>query len=188
MKREKKKGNEVDLPVLCVDTTACILRARQDLQREFDSLWGRADFDNDAPKLESGPSSSSSSSENNQQLANSGNFSFNALWRPTVDLRENEKSYIVHAELPGLRKEDINIDVHDGVLSISGERKFEHKEEKEKYHRVERSYGKFYRSFAIPKTVDPSTINANFNDGVLEVVIAKPPQEVEPAKKRIEIK
>eukprot|EP01112_Ceratiomyxa_fruticulosa_P012823 TRINITY_DN3577_c0_g1_i1.p1 TRINITY_DN3577_c0_g1~~TRINITY_DN3577_c0_g1_i1.p1 ORF type:complete len:179 (+),score=45.90 TRINITY_DN3577_c0_g1_i1:173-709(+) len=166
-----------------------IRRMRKQMDSFMDDYWGlNNDFSSNdaAPRLES----AAPSKDNNKQLSIPPNDlrGFNALWRPTVDLRENEKSFVIHAELPGLHKEDINIDVHDGVLSLSGERRWEQKEDKEKYHRVERSYGKFQRSFTLPKNVDPSNITANFENGVLELTIAKPAQAAEPPRKRIEIK
>jgi HSP20 family protein len=79
--------------------------------------------------------------------------------------------------LPGIPKEKINIDFNEGVLTISGERSEERREEGTTYHRMERSYGKFMRQFALPQDVDPSAINASYKDGVLEVVVPKPEQK-----------
>jgi HSP20 family protein len=97
-----------------------------------------------------------------------------AAWRPRVDVRESEKEFVIHAELPGLAKDQVNVELDKGVLTISGERKFEKKDEKEQFHRIERSYGKFQRSFAVPEGLDPNNIQATFNDGVLEVTMPKP--------------
>jgi len=108
------------------------------------------------------------------------------LWRPVVDVRENDKNIVVHAELPGVKKEDITIDVSEGTLTLSGEKREEKKEDNERYHRVERSYGKFTRQFNLPEGVNTSQICACFNNGVLELTIPKP--EKREAKKRIDIK
>ena len=105
---------------------------------------------------------------------------------PKVDIVENEKNFIVHADLPGLDKKDIKVSVENGVLSISGEKKEEKKEkEKGKYYYYERSYGSFSRSFALPETVKEKDISANFKDGVLELVLKKS-EKVKP--KEIEVK
>ena len=108
-----------------------------------------------------------------------------AEWSPLVDITEDEKEYIVKAEIPEMKKEDIKINVHDEVLSISGERKYEKEEKGKKYHRVERAYGSFMRSFTLPEDADGSKVNAEYRDGVLKVHLAK----LEKAKpKTIEIK
>ncbi len=109
-----------------------------------------------------------------------------AAWRPKVDVRESEKEFVIHAELPGLTKEHVNVELDKGVLTISGERKFEKKDEQEQFHRIERSYGKFQRSFAVPEGLDPNTIQATFNNGVLEVTMPKPEVKT-PASTKINI-
>lgn len=109
-----------------------------------------------------------------------------ANWSPKVDISENDKALNVHAELPGIKKEDIKLEVHNNTLTISGERKHEKKEDTEKYHRFERSYGKFSRSFSLPQGVDPATVQATYADGVLNVSIPKPVQAAAP--KKIDIK
>jgi HSP20 family protein len=108
-----------------------------------------------------------------------------AVWAPAVDIREDADKYIVEAELPGMKKEEIEIELENGVLSIKGERKFERKQESENYHFVERSYGNFYRSFSLPKNVDGENITAEYKEGVLHVAIPKK-DEVKP--KKVEIK
>lgn len=95
------------------------------------------------------------------------------LWNPSVDVREDDKCFTIHAEIPGVKKEDISCDLNEGVLTISGERKEKKKEENERYHRVERMYGKFSRSFTLPKNCDPNKISANYNEGVLELCLPK---------------
>ena len=96
-----------------------------------------------------------------------------AEWSPLVDITEDEKEYIVKAEIPEMKKEDIKISVHDDVLSISGERKYEKEEKGKKYHRVERAYGSFMRNFTLPQDADGSKVNAEYKDGVLKVHLPK---------------
>ena len=108
-----------------------------------------------------------------------------ADWAPAVDISEDDKEYIIKAELPGLKREEVKVTVEDGVLSISGERKAEKEEKTRKYHRVERSYGSFVRSFTLPDGSDATKVNADFKDGVLNVHLAKSPKT---QPKAIEIK
>lgn len=96
-----------------------------------------------------------------------------ADWAPLVDVSEDDKEFLVKAELPGLKKEEVKVTVEDGVLTISGERKSEKEEKTKKYHRIERAYGKFERSFTLPDKADPSKVTADFKDGVLQVHLAK---------------
>jgi HSP20 family protein len=96
-----------------------------------------------------------------------------AEWSPLVDITEDEKEYIIKAEVPEMKKEDIKISVQDNVLSISGERKYEKEEKGKKYHRIERAYGSFMRSFTVPEDADGSKVNAEYKDGVLKVHLAK---------------
>jgi len=108
-----------------------------------------------------------------------------AEWSPLVDITEDESEYLVKAELPELKKEEIKINVHDDVLSISGERKYEKEEKGKKYHRVERAYGSFMRSFTLPEDADGSKVKAEYKDGVLTIHLPK----LEKAKpKAIEVK
>eukprot|EP01120_Amphizonella_sp_Union-15-10_P006803 TRINITY_DN2237_c0_g1_i3.p1 TRINITY_DN2237_c0_g1~~TRINITY_DN2237_c0_g1_i3.p1 ORF type:complete len:143 (-),score=24.01 TRINITY_DN2237_c0_g1_i3:22-450(-) len=97
-----------------------------------------------------------------------------APWRANVDVSEDDKAIYIHAELPGVKKEDIKIDVHDGYLKISGEKTHQHKKEGVKYYRLERSYGKFERSFQLPENVKGDNVQAAFKDGILDVTIPKP--------------
>lgn len=94
-------------------------------------------------------------------------------WTPRVDLIETEDAYRIHADLPGLAKENVQINFQDGALSISGERKVEEKQEDKSYIRVERQYGSFYRLFTFPKAVKENKIEATYKDGVLEVTVPK---------------
>lgn len=96
-----------------------------------------------------------------------------AEWEPAVDIHEDEKAYIVRAELPDMKKEDVHVSLENGVLTMSGERKMEKEEKGRKYHRVERSYGSFLRSFALPEDIDPKKVNASYKDGLLTITVAK---------------
>ena len=96
-----------------------------------------------------------------------------ADWMPPADITEDEREYLITAELPDLRKEDVKVTVENGVLTISGERKFEKEEKKRKYHRVERGYGTFMRSFTLPDDSDPAKVRAEFKNGLLKVHLNK---------------
>ena len=90
-----------------------------------------------------------------------------------MDITEDEKEYLIKAELPGLKKEDVRLTVDNDVLSVSGERKFEKEENGKKYHRIERAYGSFVRSFSLSEDADGRNVTADFKDGVLQVHLAK---------------
>jgi HSP20 family protein len=106
-------------------------------------------------------------------------------WAPACDVYETDKEIVVKAELPEVKKENVQVTFDQNVLTIRGERKFEEETERKNYHRVERSYGEFMRSFTLPAFVDPTQINAEFNEGMLRVTIPKR----EAAKpKQVEIK
>jgi HSP20 family protein len=94
-------------------------------------------------------------------------------WCPLVDILESKDSYLIRVELPGMRKEDLKTEVNEGVLTISGERKFEEPANGVEYHRVERVAGKFSRSFYLPQTVKHDGIKATYRDGILEVQVPK---------------
>ena len=96
-----------------------------------------------------------------------------AEWSPLVDITEDDKEYLIKAELPEVKKSDVKVRVEDGVLYLSGERHFEKEEKNKRYHRVERAYGSFTRSFSLPEDADPQQVNADFKDGVLSVHVAK---------------
>ena len=97
-------------------------------------------------------------------------------WAPSVDIVEDDKEWLVKADLPEVKKEDVKVTVENGVLTITGERKFEKEEKDKKYHRIERSYGNFLRSFTLPDAADCSKVNAEFKDGVLKVHLPKSEQ------------
>lgn len=86
---------------------------------------------------------------------------------PPIDILEEDGGIVLKAEVPGLKAEDVHVHVENNVLTLSGERSFEHEETKERYHRVERSYGKFSRAFVLPKTVDGENIEAKLEEGIL---------------------
>jgi len=94
-------------------------------------------------------------------------------WVPSVDVRETDEALIVQAELPGIEKKDVRLEVRDGILTLSGERRYEKHVKEENIHRIERAYGKFSRSFSLPTNVDSEHVNATMKDGVLEVRLAK---------------
>ena len=107
-----------------------------------------------------------------------------AEWAPLVDITEDEKEYIIKTELPEVKKEDVKVAVENGLLTIVGERKFE-KEENKKYHRIERAYGRFVRSFIVPDYVEADKVSAEFKDGVLKVHL---PKSEKTKPKQIEVK
>ena len=107
-------------------------------------------------------------------------------WHPDVDVYETEGSYVLKADLPGMNKEDIKIDVNDNTLTFKGEKKLEEKTEKDSYVRVERSYGAFTRSFTLSDNVDAENIQASYTNGVLEITLAKK-EEAKPKEINIEV-
>ena len=106
-------------------------------------------------------------------------------WSPQVDISEDDKEYLVKADLPEMKKEDVKVTVEEGVLSISGERKSEKEEKNKTFHRIERSYGRFLRTFTLPEDADAKKIAAEFKDGVLKAHLPKMP-EAKP--KAVEVK
>jgi HSP20 family protein len=93
-------------------------------------------------------------------------------WAPAVDVREDENGIALEADLPGLKKDDFELSIENYILTLKGERKFEKKDEASNYHRVERGYGKFVRTFTLPSTVDVDKVKADFKDGVFECFVA----------------
>lgn len=106
---------------------------------------------------------------------------------PHMDVKETGEALIVDAELPGMDEKDINVTVADNVLTIRGEKKFEHKEDKENFHVMERRYGSFQRMLRLPESVDDSKIEAKFDKGILNITLPKRPEAVK-AEKKIAIK
>jgi HSP20 family protein len=108
-----------------------------------------------------------------------------AEWAPLVDIAEDDNEYVITSELPEVEKENVKVTVNHGVLSIQGERSMERKENGKKYHRVERAYGRFSRSFTLPDYVDGNRIAAEFKDGILRVHL---PKSEEAKPKSIQVK
>ena len=108
-----------------------------------------------------------------------------AEWSPRVDIVEDEKEFVVQAELPEMKREDVKVTVADGVLTISGERQQEKEEKNKKYHRIEREYGSFVRSFTLPAGASGDKVSADFKDGLLKVHL---PKDAKAAAKSVEIK
>ena len=107
-------------------------------------------------------------------------------WPMRVDIREDENQIVVKADVPGMEQKDISVNVDNGMLTISGERKFSDEEHKEQYHRVERAYGRFSRSFQLSNTTDPENISASYKNGVLEVTLPKR-EEAKPRSIQVQI-
>ena len=107
-------------------------------------------------------------------------------WRPIVDIYDTEKSIIINAELPGVTKDSITLDVKENILILKGERKSEEKVRNENYYRKERCFGTFERAFTLPSAIDPAKITANFKDGILKVEIPKP-EEKRPKQIKINV-
>ncbi len=106
-------------------------------------------------------------------------------WAPVVDISEDNENVKIVSELPGLKQEDVKLSVDEGVLTIKGERKFEHEDKKDNFHRIERCYGNFTRSFTLPSNVKAEDIQASMHNGLLEVTL---PKKEEAKPKEIEIK
>jgi HSP20 family protein len=118
-------------------------------------------------------------SRGNQEVMATGD------WTPRVDIAETEKEFSIKVEIPGISREDVKITAENGVLTIKGERKQEKEEKGKKFHRIERSYGCFTRSFTLPENVDETKIEATFKDGMLKIQI---PKTDEDKPKAIDIK
>lgn len=127
-------------------------REMEDLQKRLTSIFGLA------------PARAANGKEENMTVAQ---------WLPLVDITEDDNQYLIKAELPEVRKEDVKVTVENGVLTISGERKFEKEEKEKRYHRIERAYGSFTRSFSVPDDADDAKVSADFKDGVLTVRLTK---------------
>lgn len=111
----------------------------------------------------------------------------NAVWSPLTDIAENKDQYILKMDLPGVSKENLKLSYSDGELIINGERKQEKEDKDSKYHRIERTYGKYFRSFSLPQTIQADKINAEFNDGQLTVTVPKS-EEAKPKELEIKVK
>jgi HSP20 family protein len=108
------------------------------------------------------------------------------LWRPAIDIEENNGNLMVRAEIPGMKKEDIKVSVKEDMLTISGERKRENETKEKTFHRIERSYGQFRRMIRLPAMVDADKVKATYKDGVLNVTLPKP-ESMKPKQIDVEI-
>lgn len=104
---------------------------------------------------------------------------------PSIDISETDNQYLITAELPGMKKEDININIENRRLTISGERKFKEEEDNKTYHRVETHYGSFNRTFQLPGNINEESVSASYDNGLLNITVDKAEDKV---RKRIEIK
>jgi HSP20 family protein len=107
-------------------------------------------------------------------------------WVPPVDIYETKDAIVVKAELPGIDQKDIEVQVHDNILTIRGERKFESDVKRENFHRIERAYGTFQRSFSIPNTIRQDQVKARFHNGVLEITLPKM-EEAKPRQIKVDV-
>jgi len=114
-----------------------------------------------------------------------GPESASAEWKPLADVYEDGNEIVLSIEIPGVNKDNIKVTVENNILTVSGERKQEREEKKENYHRIERAYGSFSRSFSLPNTVDSNNIKASYKNGVLELVL---PKKEEAKPKAINVK
>jgi len=109
-----------------------------------------------------------------------------AMWSPLVDIHETKDSFLLMAELPGVKQEDVEVSVEGDTLTLKGERKRETEVKEDQYHRIERSYGRFERSILLPSVVDPNRVKATYRDGVLEVQLPKK-EEAKPKEIKVEV-
>jgi HSP20 family protein len=110
-----------------------------------------------------------------------------ATWAPACDIYENNNEIVVKVELPEVKKEDVRVSIENNMLTIHGDRKFSEETKRENYHRVERNYGEFTRSFALPSFVDTNKVNAEFKDGILRVMLGKR-EEARPKQVEVKVK
>lgn len=108
----------------------------------------------------------------NMRLSGEQGLAF-AEWAPAMDVEETDQEYLVKADLPDVKKDDVNVTIHDGVLTVEGERKQERDEATKRFHKIERAYGKFIRRFSLPSEVEAAKVQAEFKDGVLIVHLPK---------------
>ena len=149
-------------------------RMAEDIERVFDSDFGRVGFGM-SPRLTSSPW------RGEGRLAE-------ALWAPQIETFRREDNLVVRADLPGLTRDNVNIEVEDDLLMISGERSDEHPhEQRDDYYRSERTYGRFFRAIQLPDGVDADKIDATFKDGVLEVTIPAPKVQT-PRNRQVKIR
>jgi HSP20 family protein len=135
-----------------------LVTLRDDMDRFFNSFFGRSLGDN-----------------------------YEGVWAPVVDIEEDKDTFIVKAELPGMKKEDIKISVRGNILSLVGERKYGSEEKNKTYHRIERAYGKFVRTITLPTEVESDKVKAAYQDGILTITLPKP-ETMKPKEVEIDIK
>lgn len=111
----------------------------------------------------------------------------NAVWAPLTDISEDKDNFYLSLDLPGVKREEVKLSFQDGSLIISGERKTEHEAGDKTHHRIEKTYGKYYRSYKMPANIQVEKISAEFKEGVLSVVIPKP-EEIKPKSIEISVK
>ena len=122
---------------------------------------------------------------NGQSLGFDGELNTVSAWAPRVDVKEEAERFLIRADVPGVDPKDIEVSLENGVLTISGERKVEEREESAGWTRIERASGRFHRSFTLPETVDAEGVSAKGNHGVLEIII---PKQAKVKPKKIEVK
>jgi len=115
-----------------------------------------------------------------------GDLVSTAAFVPPVDIYEDEHKIVLKLEVPGMKQEDLDVQLENNVLTVKGERKFETEEKEENFHRIERRYGSFYRSFTVPNTVNPEGVKASYETGVLRVELEKRP-EAKPKQIKVQI-
>jgi len=116
-----------------------------------------------------------------------GMRALNTVWAPQVETLRRGDNLVIRADIPGVSKDDVHVEIENDILTISGERKEEHEDNRDGYYRSERSYGRFYRAIPLPEGIDADQCNASFKDGVLELTLPAPKQEERRAK-RIQIR
>ena len=115
-----------------------------------------------------------------------GDVMTTASFVPPVDIYEDKQNIVLKLEVPGMKLEDVDVQIENNTLTVRGERKFEKEEKEENFHRIERSYGSFFRSFALPNTVDPSKVDANYDAGVLRISLKKR-EEAKPKQVKVHV-
>lgn len=122
----------------------------------------------------------------NDRFFNNGDLTVGKSFTPQVDISETEKAFELSFAIPGIKKDEINIDLNEGQLIVSGERKFEERKEEKNFHSVETRYGSFSRSFHLPDNIDANKVEAKYEDGLLNIIIPKDEKKIQ--KKTIAIK
>ena len=153
-----------------------------DLDHFFDDFLGFGG----SPSRYRQPSPGTGTGSGSALQSSGGGYGTASLWYPQIEVSERGGNLVVCADLPGIRKEDVHLEVHDDYLVLEGERRQESEENQGGVYRSERSYGRFYRTIPLPDGVNPEQVRANFKDGVLEVTVPMPSREQRQGR-RIEI-